>query len=394
MNNNKLMIFLIAVFAALPPFAIDTYAPAILNIADYFSVPKSLTIVTYTTYFIGYSIGIIIWGTISDIFGRKKILVIGVLLYIISTTICSVSATFWQLSAARMFQGFGDAACTTVSFAMLRDCYSGKNLIKSIASVGMVMMFAPIVAPFVGAYIISTTGKWQYIFHFLTAYGLFLLLCTFITPETNTNRSFFNNISNNYKSHLFNQKFIILSFATGLSFAAMFSFIGSSAVIYIGIYHLSKFNYAILFGVNATAIVSANFTLRKLIDRTSLVKIQIVSISLAIVIIGFSLITMYLFSSSLIIFILIMWLITFFLAISSNAMGSEAIANIKHAFGTATSISTFIKFSLAGIANYIMTLFSYQYLNKIMLVQQFIIICIISILYIYQSRYKTITHAA
>ncbi len=389
MKNDKLMIFLIAVFAALPPFAIDTYAPAVPSIAHYFSVENSATMLTYTTYFIGYSLGLVVWGAMSDIFGRKKILAIGVILYIVSTIVCSLSEVFWQLSTARMFQGFGDAACTTVAFAILRDCYDGKKFTKAMASVGMVMMFAPIVAPIIGATIIDYTGKWQWIFHFLTAYGVFLLLCSFITPETNFSRYKLNSIYSNYKAHLSNKKFMILSIATGLSFGALFSFIGSSAIVYISLYHATRLDYALLFAINATAIIAANFILKRMIDKTSLFKIQVVSISSAVVVISCGLILVSIFASNFVLYIILMWWVTFLLAMSSNSMMSEAMLNIKQAFGIATSISMVIKSMLAGIANYALTLFTYKHLNVIVLTQQLIIILIIALLYMYSRKVKS-----
>jgi DHA1 family bicyclomycin/chloramphenicol resistance-like MFS transporter len=284
---------------------------------------------------------------------------------------------------ARMFQGFGDAACTTVSFAILRDCFAGKDLVKAIASLGMVMMFAPIVAPFVGAYIISHTGKWQDIFHFLTGYGVFLLLCTFITPETNHKRNLLANIYRSYRTHLVNRSFMMLSIASALSFAALFSFIGSSSIIYIGIYHTTSFHYAIFFGLNATAIILANFALKHLIDKISLLKIQIISLSIATIILICGLVTSYLTTINLSVFICIMWLVTFSSAITSNAMTSEAVSDIHESFGAATSIATFVKFALAGLANYLMTLVHYTELSKIMFVQQLSIVLIIITVYYY-----------
>lgn len=96
-QNGKLMLVVLALFKFLPTFALYTYSPAIPEISIFFGVTQQRVLETFTSYYIGFSIGILIWGVFSDIYGRKKILQLGAYLYVISSIICPLSREFYVL---------------------------------------------------------------------------------------------------------------------------------------------------------------------------------------------------------------------------------------------------------------------------------------------------------
>jgi MFS transporter, DHA1 family, multidrug resistance protein len=175
-KGSKYLVFFVVIFVALPPFAIDTYIPAFGNIANDLNVNVNLMPITISTYLIGFGLGMFFWGALSDRYGRKKILTIGMLVYIISTVLCAQTDNFNTLIFMRFIQGLGDSPAAVAAMAILKDCYRGQKLIKTMATMIMVFMVAPIVAPMVGSVIIYTTGEWQNIFYFLTIYGVVLLV--------------------------------------------------------------------------------------------------------------------------------------------------------------------------------------------------------------------------
>ncbi len=154
-SKNRYFIAILAMFGALPPFAINTYTPAIPDIAKYFSITESSVIVTMTTYFVGFALGMLVWGAFSDRYGRKKILIIGMAMYIFSTIVCSFCEEFSTLSFMRFIQGFGDSTGAIIALSVARDCYSGKKLTIVMASILIIMMLAPITAPIIGSILIG-----------------------------------------------------------------------------------------------------------------------------------------------------------------------------------------------------------------------------------------------
>ena len=128
-KGSKYLVLFVVLFTALPPFAIDAYIPAFGNIAKDLNVDPSQMTITISAYLFGFAAGILVWGAISDRFGRKKILIIGMIIYIISTIICSQTKSFDTLVYMRFLQGVGDSPAAVASGAILKDCYRGQKLI-------------------------------------------------------------------------------------------------------------------------------------------------------------------------------------------------------------------------------------------------------------------------
>ncbi|HBM16656.1 MAG TPA: hypothetical protein DD381_10000 [Lentisphaeria bacterium] len=384
-------IFYIALFTILPSFATDTYAPALPHIAHFFGVTPSNVISTFATYFIGYAIGILSWGPISDTFGRKKILIYGMLMYILSTIICSLSIKFYQLLAGRIFQGFGDSACTTVAFAMVRDCYEGKKLTKTLATLMMLFLIAPIIAPFIGILIIKATDEWQNIFHFLTLFGIVLLIFSFKMPETlKIDHSSKMTISfKKYLIHMYNFEFILIVIASGFAFGAFFVFVGASAVVYLKTFKVTQIEYGLLFALNVIAGLLAGFLLRKychLISGYTITTFTTVS-AIICTIMGFF--VLYFCPNNILFFVVFMWLTTFFIMLCLPVLSSIALNSVKDHFGVATSILSAIRFVFAAITLLFISSISYKTMEySLFLIQSILIFFILVISFIIMVKIR------
>lgn len=271
-KGSKYLVFLVVIFTALPPFAIDAYIPAFGNISNFFQVNVSILSITISTYVVGFGIGMVFWGALSDRYGRKNILVIGMLIYISSTILCSFTHNFDTLIFMRFLQGLGDSPASIAAAAILKDCYRGQKLMKMMAKMIMVFMIAPIVAPIIGSIIIYTTGRWQDIFHFLTIYGIILLVISLMMPETHPSHNRAKSLLESFKvyfKHFINIPFIITSLVGALCFGALFSFISASSNLIIQYYNLGYTQYCILFGVNIFGIIFASFYIEKKITSSN-----------------------------------------------------------------------------------------------------------------------------
>lgn len=380
-KGSKYLVFFVVIFVALPPFAIDTYIPAFGNIGDFFQVDVSILSITMSTYLIGFGVGMFFWGALSDRFGRKNILIIGMLIYILSTILCSFTHDFDTLIFMRFVQGLGDSPAAVAAAAILKDCYRGQKLMKMMATMVMVFMIAPIVAPIIGSMIIYTTGSWQDIFHFLTIYGIILLIITLIIPETlfsqNKSKSLLSSFKIYFK-HLINIPFIAASLVGGLCFGALFSFISSSSNLIIEYYKLGYVQYCALFAFNICGILFASYYIKKKITSSNQRYFIFVGYTSAIVILTANILASVIFNN-----------IYFFIVLNSLATASFSLINLitttnaidllREGFGAGNAIVRLTRFVAAGFAGFFLSFLSISNLMVDIPIQQlgFIILSIL-----------------
>lgn len=351
-KGSKYLIFFVVIFVALPSFAIDTYIPAFYNIANFFSVNVNKVAISVSTYLVGFSFGMFFGGALSDRFGRKKILTIGMLVYIVSTILCSLTHSFDILILMRFLQGLGDSPATVAAMAVLKDCYRGQKLIKKMATMVMVFMLAPIVAPIIGSLIVYITGSWQDIFHFLSIYGVILLILTLIMPETNPSYKRSKNLAISFKAylnHFMNIPFIIGALTGSLCFGALFTFIIASSNLIIGYFNLGYTQYCVLFGLNICGVVFASNYIRRKVTHLNQRKLILNGYYFAIIIVIVNILSSY-FLNNIYIFIFLNALVTIGLALVNIITTSKAIDLLKEGFAAGNGVIRLVKFTVAGIA--------------------------------------------
>ena len=375
-KGSKNLVFFVVIFVALPPFAIDTYIPAFGNIASSFDVSISAIAVTISTYLIGFGVGMFFWGALSDRYGRKKILIIGMLVYVASTILCSQTDSFNTLIFMRFIQGIGDSPAAVAAMAILKDCYRGQKLIKTMATMIMVFMIAPIVAPIIGSIIIYTTGRWQDIFHFLTFYGIVLLFITFMMPETHKPRKRSKSLASSfavYIKHLLNGPFILGAMTGALVFAAMFSFISASSTLLIEHYHLGYIQFCAIFALNILGLVFASNLIRKKLTPHNRIRFIAFGYALAIAVVFINIILSYTVDN-IYVFVVFNTFATTGFALTNITTSSVTIDLLKEGFGAGNAIMRLIKFSVAGLAGFLLSFISIQHLMVGIPAQQLIFI--------------------
>ncbi|MED7788234.1 multidrug effflux MFS transporter [Francisella sp. 19X1-34] len=359
-RNSKLFPIVLALFASLPPLAVNTYAPAISLIAKDFSVSNSTVLTTFATYFIGFSFGMLFWGAISDKYGRKKVIIIGSVIYIISTISCSYSYNFQMLETMRLIQGLADSVGAVVAFSIARDCYKGAQLTSLIATIIMILLISPIVAPIIGTILTDLTHTWQSTFHFLTFYGVIMLISACIIEETldpKDRKSSLLKLIPSYFQHLVNIRFILATLASGTIYAVLFIYISSSALIYLNDYATGSFWYCFYYGACCVASIFANMIIKKYSSGVQQLKFLYYSIFL----IALSCIVLIIFNSlnldNALIYTLAMVLLCACVSFGSTLIYSFAIDQIDHSFGTANSIVNFAKNIIAASGSYIISFY-------------------------------------
>ena len=166
----KGMIAFIILMDAFIPLSNDLYLPAMPTMGEHLGTTDALVQLTITIFFFSYAIGMLVWGPLSDKYGRKRPLIAGFLLYSAATALCMLAWNIEVLLAARLFQGVGAASATAISFAMVKDCFSGKTRETVLALVQTISGFGPILAPVIGSWILLV-AEWREMFLLLLLIG-------------------------------------------------------------------------------------------------------------------------------------------------------------------------------------------------------------------------------
>lgn len=233
------------------PFSIDTYLPAFPAMAEGLGASVLEVQQTLTAYLLPFAIAMLWQGALSDAFGRRRVILWGLALYIAAALVCSFATSIQMLWFGRALQGISAGVGMIVGRAMIRDLYDGAAAQKLMAKVGIIFAIAPALAPIIGGWI-HAFFDWHAIFVFLALFGLALwTLVWFQLPETldETKRQplSMRGLWSGYRSIFGNFAFMRLSFALALVFNGMFIYVLSAPVFLMTHLHLSAQEFAWLF---------------------------------------------------------------------------------------------------------------------------------------------------
>ncbi|MCF6766434.1 multidrug effflux MFS transporter [Thiotrichales bacterium 19S3-7] len=184
-NNLLITVIILAIFP-LPQIAIDLYLPSLPVMAKLFHTPYSYLQLSLTSYILTMGLSQLIYGPLSDFYGRKPILLIGMLLFMLGTLLCLLSNSIRIFLIARSIQGFGMGCGFSVASAMIADQFHGKKLLKISALSSIIYSLSPVFAPVIGGYL-QYYVNWNSNFVFMLVYALSLnLVIIYYLPETNT----------------------------------------------------------------------------------------------------------------------------------------------------------------------------------------------------------------
>lgn len=280
--NHIYLIILLSALSSVAPMGVDTYLPSIPQIAKYFSVSIEKIELSLSIFLIGFAIGQVFGGPISDRYGRRKGSIIGLLGFSFFSFLIIFSTNIYELWLYRFFEAFFGGIVVVNAAASVRDRFHGKEAAKVFSLMGMVRSLAPMVAPFIGAFIIHFYS-WKAVFVFLTVYSLVVAFLVYKDLE----ESFTyvkQNVFNSFKIVLSNYDAVKYMLVLGLSFGGFFILISKSSFIYIEHYGISTDYFPLFFGINFVvlmALIRVNVSLLKSFTTKQIVKfallVQIVS---------------------------------------------------------------------------------------------------------------------
>lgn len=252
--SKKTYFFLILILGsltALGPFSIDMYLPGFPAIARDLNTTAAKVSQSLSGFFVGISLGQLLYGPLLDKFGRKKPLFIGLCVYILASAGCAVATSIEQLIVLRVIQAIGSCAATVASVAMVRDLFPVSENAKVFSLLLLVVGFSPMIAPTAGGYVTDAFG-WHAVFIILTIMGVAILGATVLwlpdSYEPDKNMSLKPRpIIANFLEVLREPQFYTYSITGAVAFAGLFAYVSGSPIVFMEVFHIEGKVYGWIF---------------------------------------------------------------------------------------------------------------------------------------------------
>jgi DHA1 family bicyclomycin/chloramphenicol resistance-like MFS transporter len=254
-----------ALVVALSPMATDIYLPAIPDIARSLGADIQVIEISISTYFLGVAAGQLIAAPVSDRLGRRPVVIAGVVVFLAGAAGMIFVDSAEQLLALRLLQGLGAGAGAVNVLAAVGDLYDEHDAARMLATIHIIVLTAPLVAPIIGAILVSSM-PWQSIFVFLTFYALLVVAGTLrVMPETlqpshrpTAPGSIVREIVRDYRHVLSRPRALQFNLAISLAFSCFFIFLTDAAFIYLDYFGLPTLSFPLLFGANIVIMMLGN----------------------------------------------------------------------------------------------------------------------------------------
>ncbi|MFI1827009.1 multidrug effflux MFS transporter [Streptomyces sp. NPDC020412] len=262
---------------ALPPLSMDMYLPALPAVTDALGAPAATVQLTLTTCIAGLALGQLVVGPMSDKWGRRGPLLVGMVVYVVATALCAVAPDAALLVVFRLLQGLSGAAGIVIARAVVRDLYEGVEMARFFSTLMLVSGVAPIVAPLIGAQVLRFTD-WRGIFAVLTVVGVLLTAVAYrwlpeTLPRERRHGGGVGPALRTMRGLLGDRVFTGYVLTGGLSFAVLFAYITASPFVIQEIHGASTQTYSLLFGLNSIGLIAVGqLNGRVLAGRVSLDK--------------------------------------------------------------------------------------------------------------------------
>ncbi|PBQ28274.1 MULTISPECIES: Bcr/CflA family efflux MFS transporter [Wolbachia] len=375
---------------AVVDMATDLYSVALPSIANYFKVKGNIAQLTISLNLVGVAISGLIYGPLSDYYGRRLIMLIGMAIFTLASIVCCIADNIILLILIRFIQGAGAGVAGVVGYAAIRDMYSGSEYSRVISKLNMVVALSPGIAPVVGSYIISHGYSWKFLFFIISLAAIIMLIFIYLklqeTLTVNKSKASIN-IFKQYILIFKNYRFLGFSAIHGLTFMWLWAYIANYPFIFesMGI-EVQYFGYLI-------SIIVIFYVIGTLINRRYVPKIgvsKMLIIGLVLPIISDGLLVYFYFMNKLNVLILqVLWIpsnIGLALVISNNV--TSALETVK-SIGLGSAVLSFCNMMFGAVGIYIVgKFFSYGILPNLLLT----VVCSIIAILIYSLLKYTEKH--
>lgn len=263
----KPTLMVLVAISTLQPIALNLLAPATPTLARHFSTSYATIQLTLTLFLVAVALTQLIIGPLSDRFGRRPCVNAGIALFVAGSVLGALAETTGVLLAARLLEGAGAGSAFALSRAIIRDTASRDEAASMIASVTMVMVVAPMLAPYLGGHIETRFG-WRMIFWFMTGAGVVVLVLTVLrlpetAPRIGVGTSFLG-IFQAFPALIVDRGFVVNVIALSMTSGAFFAFIAAAPYIVVETMGRGPDVYGAYFILNALGYMVGNFAMSRL----------------------------------------------------------------------------------------------------------------------------------
>lgn len=255
--NRAVYIAVLGALTALGPFTIDLYLPAFPVLQEDFGVDASQVQLTLTGTMVGFALGQLLVGPLSDRIGRRLPLTVSAFVHVAASVAIALAPTITMIGALRVLQGFGAAAGGVVSMAMVRDLFAGRHLVHMLSRLALVNGFAPVIAPVIGSQLLLITN-WRGIFWVLAAYGVAvgLAVALFVRETLPPSRRLRNQpLLQPYGKLATDRIFVGAVMVASMSSTGLFSYLAASPFLFQDVYGFSEQAYGWIFAINSLGVI-------------------------------------------------------------------------------------------------------------------------------------------
>lgn len=281
-NKTNPLIFTLVIAAALGPLAMNVFLPSLPGIARDFDVTPTLAQLSVSLYLATVAALQLIFGPLSDKYGRRPIILAGFCVMIIGTLVCIYAASFEWFLFGRVLQAFSSVGLV-LTRAIARDITEGPSAASLIAYITMGMSLAPMLGPVFGGILDEYYG-WQASFYLTLAFALLALVMTYLDlGETNKHKQgSFREQIRGYPDLLTSRRFWGFTFTTAFSSGAFFAFLGGGSIVADRVFHLSPSQYGLYFMFISIGYLLGNFISGKYSEQMGVIRMMLSGSALAV----------------------------------------------------------------------------------------------------------------
>ncbi|ENP7058745.1 multidrug effflux MFS transporter [Campylobacter coli] len=350
------LIVILALMSSIAPLSTDMYLPALSHVEQSFQTNSFLTQLSIASFFIAFALGQLIYGPLSDIFGRKIPALVGIFFFIVSSLFCVIIDDIYAFIALRFFEALGGCAGVVIARAIVNDLFEIKEAAGIFALMMVFSSLAPMLSPTFGG-ILLEYFSWHSIFVTLFALGILLFLMILFglkesAPHLKNKKFSHHEAMKSYKFVLSDKRFLVYILCASFALAAMFAYITGSSFVFTQFFSLSEQKFALLFGVNALGfVICANINARLVLKYESekiLAKaLMIMFISTVI------LLANAFFHPNFLLFELSIFTSIAMLGFITPNTTTLAMARFKEHSGTASAVLGTVQFGFAGLISFV-----------------------------------------
>ncbi|EAI3216268.1 Bcr/CflA family efflux MFS transporter [Campylobacter jejuni] len=341
------LIVILALMSSIAPLSTDMYLPALSHVEQSFQTNSFLTQLSIASFFIAFALGQLIYGPLSDIFGRKIPALVGIFFFIISSLFCVIIDDIYAFIALRFFEALGGCAGVVIARAIVNDLFEIKEAAGIFALMMVFSSLAPMLSPTFGG-ILLEYFSWHSIFATLFALGILLFLMILFglkesAPHLKNKKFSHHEAMKSYKFVLSDKRFLVYILCASFALAAMFAYITGSSFVFTQFFSLSEQKFALLFGANINARLVLKYESEKILAKA----LMIMFISTVILLVN------AFFHPNFLLFELSIFTSIAMLGFIAPNTTTLAMARFKEHSGTASAVLGTMQFGFAGFISFI-----------------------------------------